>query len=96
MKWKQLLAAIAGSVDEEFRLRNAYLVVENRILRNQIRGRVQLTDAERRTIKSLAGGLPASAGRGKQGLAKGQCLVGVERQFLLALKATFSPCRGYK
>ncbi len=31
MDWKQLLASITGSVDEELRLRNAYLAVENRI-----------------------------------------------------------------
>jgi putative transposase len=42
MNWKQLLASITGSVDEELCLRNAYLTVENRILRNHIKGRVQL------------------------------------------------------
>jgi hypothetical protein len=31
MDWKTLLAYISGSVDEELLLRNAYLVVENRI-----------------------------------------------------------------
>jgi putative transposase len=34
MEWKQLLASITGSVDEELRLRNAYLAAENRILRD--------------------------------------------------------------
>jgi hypothetical protein len=53
MEWKQLLASITGSVDEELRLRNAYLVAENRILRNQITGRVQLTDAERKTLAEI-------------------------------------------
>jgi hypothetical protein len=37
MEWKQLLASITGSVDEELRVRNAYLAAENRILRNQLR-----------------------------------------------------------
>lgn len=50
MDWKTLLAYISGSVDEELLLRNEYLVAENRILRNQIKGRVQLTDAERQTL----------------------------------------------
>ena len=49
MNWKQLLTSIAGSVDEELRLRNTYLTTENRILRHQIKGRVPLTNAERTT-----------------------------------------------
>ena len=53
MDWKQLLASTTRSVEEELRLRNAYLAVENRILRNQIAGRVQLTDAERKTLAEI-------------------------------------------
>ena len=49
MNSKQLLASITGSVDEELLLRNAYLTAESRILRNRIKGRVQLTNAERKT-----------------------------------------------
>jgi putative transposase len=50
MDWKYLLAYITGSVDQELRLRNEYLVAENHILRQQIRSRVRLTDAERKTL----------------------------------------------
>ena len=53
MHWKQLLASITGSVDEELRLRNAYRTAENRILRHQITGRVPLTNAERTTLAEL-------------------------------------------
>jgi putative transposase len=53
MDWKTLLAYISGSVDEELLLRNEYLAAENRILRNQIKGRVQLTDAERQTLAEI-------------------------------------------
>ncbi len=53
MDWKKLLGTITTSVDEEIRLRNAYLVAENRILRQQINGRVQLTDGDRRTLAEL-------------------------------------------
>lgn len=53
MDWKMLLACITGSVEEELLLRNEYLVTENRILRNQIEGRVPLTDAERRTLAEI-------------------------------------------
>ena len=50
MDWKQLLAYITGTVDQELLLRNEYLVTENRILRHQITGRVRLTDGERKTL----------------------------------------------
>ena len=53
MDWKTLLAYISGSVDEELRLRNEYLAAENRIIRNQIDRRVQLTDVERRTLAEI-------------------------------------------
>ena len=47
MHWKNLLESISESVNDHLRLRHDYLVAENRILRNQIDGRVQLTDSER-------------------------------------------------
>jgi putative transposase len=53
MDWKQLLASITGTVDQELLLRNEYLVTENRILRNQIKGRVRLTDGERKTLAEI-------------------------------------------
>jgi putative transposase len=53
MDWKQLLAYITGTVDQELLLRNEYLVTENRILRNQITGRVRLTDGERKTLAEI-------------------------------------------
>jgi len=53
MDWKTLLAYITGTVDQELLLRNEYLVTENRMLRNQITGRVRLTDAERKTLAEI-------------------------------------------
>ena len=53
MDWKTMLAYISGSVDEELLLRNEYLVAENRILRNQIKGRLRLTDGERRALAEI-------------------------------------------
>ncbi len=53
MNWKQLLASITDSVDEELRLRNAYLTAGNRILHHQITGRVPLANAERTTLAEL-------------------------------------------
>jgi putative transposase len=49
-----LLASITGSIDEELRLRNAYLEAENRVMRHPITARrVQLTDAERKTLAAM-------------------------------------------
>ena len=62
MDWKKLLGSITTSVDEELQLRNAYLEAENRLLRQQITGRVQLTDDDRRALAELGQQL------GKQGL----------------------------
>ena len=53
MDWKALLAYITGSVDQELLLRNEYLVNENRILRQQITGRVRLSDGERKTLADI-------------------------------------------
>ena len=53
MDWKQLLGSITTSVDEELRLRNAYLVAENRLLRQQINRRVPLTDGDRRALAGI-------------------------------------------
>src|SRR3989475_10763411 len=50
MDWKQLLVYITGTVDQELLLRNEYLVTENRILRNQLKGRVRLRDGERKAL----------------------------------------------
>jgi transposase len=64
MDWKQLLAYSTGSVDQELLVRNEYLVTENRILRQQITGRVRLSDGERKTLAELGKKL------GRQALAK--------------------------
>jgi putative transposase len=53
MDWKQLLASMTRSVDEELRLRNAYLLAENRLLRRQITGRLRLTDHDRQALATI-------------------------------------------
>ncbi len=53
MDWKQLLAYMTGSVDQELLLRNEYLVTENRILRKQLQGHVRLSDGERKTLAEI-------------------------------------------
>src|ERR671924_1890238 len=53
MDWKHLLAYITGTIDQELLLRNEYLVTENRLLRNQIKGRVRLSDGERKALAEI-------------------------------------------
>ena len=64
MDWKQLLAHVTGSVDQQLQLRNEYLVAENRILRRQITGRLRLRDGERKTLAEIGKKL------GRQALAE--------------------------
>jgi len=64
MDWKQLLVYMTGSVDQELLVRNEYLVTENRILRQQITGRVRLSDGGRKTLAELGKKL------GRQALAE--------------------------
>ena len=44
---------ITSSVDQELLLRNEFLTTENRILKNQIKGRLQLTDLERISLAQI-------------------------------------------
>ena len=54
MEWPRLLAYITGRVDKELLARNEYLAAENRILRAKIKGRLQLSDGEKRTLAEIA------------------------------------------
>src|SRR5256712_11394253 len=53
MDWKHLLAFITGTVDQELLVRNEYLVTENRMLRDQRKGRVRLSDGERKALAEI-------------------------------------------
>ena len=61
MEWKKMLSYVTGSVDQELLLRNEYLLAENRILRNQIQGRLRLTDSERKNPAEIGARLGRKA-----------------------------------
>jgi putative transposase len=61
MDWKRFLAYITGSVDQDLLLRNEYLVSENRILRQQITGRIRLSNGERKTLAEIGNKLGRQA-----------------------------------
>jgi putative transposase len=82
MGWKHLLAYITGSVDEALLLRNTYLVTENRILRQQITGRIQLIDAERKTLAELGKQLGKQALEELASLVKPDTILGRHRKLV--------------
>src|SRR2546425_7363173 len=82
MDWKQLLAYITGTVDQELLLRNEYLVTENRILRNQIRGRVRLTDGERRMLAEMGQTLGKEALKDVANIVKPDTILGWHRKLV--------------
>jgi putative transposase len=61
MSWKKLLESVSESLNDHLRLRNDYLMAENRILRHQIDGRMRLTDSERKELAGLGAQLGKKA-----------------------------------
>src|SRR5215510_6770173 len=82
MDWKKLLGSITESVDEELRLRNAYLAAENRLFRQQIRGQVHLTNAERKTLAEMGQQLGKQALEEIATLAKPDTILAWHRKFM--------------
>jgi hypothetical protein len=79
MDWKHLLAYITGTVDQELLLRNEYLVTENRILRNQLKGRLRLSDGERKTLAVIGQKLGKQALKGVAQIVKPETILGWHR-----------------
>jgi putative transposase len=94
MDWKELLAYITGSVDEELLLRNEYVAAENRILRNQIKGRLRLTDRERKTLAEIGKKLGRKALEGVANIVTPDTILGWHRK-LIAKKFDGSKHRKY-
>ncbi len=81
-------------VDQALLLRNEYLVAENRILRNQITGRVRLTDGERTTLAELGKRLGKKALAEVVSVVKPETLLAWHRK-LIARKFDGSTQRHY-
>ena len=82
MDWKTLLVYITGTVDQELLVRNEYLVTENRILRNQIKGRVRLSDGERKTLAAIGQKLGKQALQEVATIVKPDTILGGHRQLV--------------
>jgi len=94
MGWKRLLSYISGSVDQELLLRNEYILAENRILRQQIKGRPHLIDAERKTLAEIGKQLGRKALEEVATLVKPETILGWHRR-LIAKKFDGSKSRAY-
>jgi putative transposase len=81
--WKTLLAYITGTVDQELLLRNAYLVTENRILRNQIQGRIRLSDGERKMLAEIGQKLGKQALQEATHIVKPDTILGWHRKLVV-------------
>jgi putative transposase len=81
MGWKNLLESISESVNDHLRLRNAYLMAENRILRHQIDGRVQLTDGDRKELAEMGAKLGKKALENVATIAKPDTILAWNRKF---------------
>ena len=82
MDWARLLAYITGTVDQELLLRNEYLVAENRILKAQIKTRLQLSDAERATLAEVGHRLGRKALQEVAATAKPDTILGWYRKLI--------------
>ena len=92
MDWKTLLAYITGTVDQALLLRNEYLIIENRLLRKQLKGCVRLTDGERKTLADIGQQLGKQALKEVATIVKPDTILGWHRR-LAAQKFDGSPQR---
>lgn len=53
MDWKSLLGSLSESANDDLRLRIEYLTAENRMLRQQIKDRGRLSDADRKALGEI-------------------------------------------
>ncbi len=53
MDWAHILAYVTGMVDQELLARNEYLTAENRVLKAQLKGRLQLSDTDRAMLGEI-------------------------------------------
>ncbi len=82
MDWKHLLAYITGTVGQELLLRNEYLATENRILRDQITGRLRLRDGERKTLAEIGQKLGKQALREVAHIVKPETILAWHRKLV--------------
>jgi transposase len=91
MNWKKLLKSASESVNDQLRLRHDDLVAENRIFRNQIDGRMQLTDSERKELAEIDAKLGKPALSEIATVAQADTILAWHRQFANQTVNSFAP-----
>jgi len=94
MSWKKLLESVSESLNDHLRLRNDSLMAENRILRHQMNGRVQLTDNERQELAALGAKLGKQALQDIATIATPETILAWNRKFADQQAATSQPPQG--
>ena len=61
MEWETLLASVTGKINRESQLKIAYLITENKILRDQISGKPRFTDEQRIALATIGAQLGKAA-----------------------------------
>src|SRR5712664_2461187 len=92
MDWARILAYVTGTVDQELLARNEYLAAENRIIKAQLKGRLKLSNAERRALGEIGHGLGRKALADVATVARPDTILGWYRK-LIARKFDGSKAR---
>ena len=66
MDWARILAYVTGTVDQELLARNEYLATENRILKDQLKGRCSRTRSEPRSARLVIAWVGSRRGRNRR------------------------------
>ena len=82
MDWKRLFSYNTSSLERELLLQNEYLLAENKIFRNQIQGRLQLTDGERKTLAEIGKRLGRKGLTGVATVANPDTILGWHRKLI--------------
>jgi putative transposase len=82
MLWARMLAYVTGTVNQELLLRNEYLAAENRILRDQIKGRLLLSESQKVTLAEIAHRLGRKALEDVAATAKPDTILGWYRKLV--------------
>ena len=61
MDWARILAYVTGTVDQDLLARNEYLAAENRIMKAQLKGRLQRSDAGVQILSAQTPAAPRTA-----------------------------------
>ena len=92
MKKEEILAIVAGHVNQELLLRNEYLAVENKILKSKLKGNMKFNESERLELAKIGKKLGLKALKGVATIVKPETILTWYRK-LIAKKFDFSKNR---